>query len=65
MEAILRIFGYVKGHLRSKLVLDPAYRDWTGVKWREVGWKEFYLGAMEPIPPGAPIPLGNENQIIV
>jgi hypothetical protein len=46
-------------------VLDPAYRDWTGGKWREVNWKDFYPGTMEPIPPGAPIPLGNEAQISV
>jgi hypothetical protein len=65
MEAVLRIFGYVKGHLRSKLMLDPAYCDWTGVEWRKVDWKEFYSGAIEPIPPGAPVPLGNEAQINV
>jgi hypothetical protein len=32
--------------------------------WK-VGWKEFYLGAVEPIPPGALIPLGHEAQINV
>jgi hypothetical protein len=65
MEAVLHIFGYVKGHLWSKLVLDPAYRNWTGVDWREVDWKEFYPGAMEPIPPGTLIPVGNEAQLNV
>ena len=65
MAAVLRVFGYVKGHLRSKLVLDPAYRDWTNVEWYKADWKEFYPGAAEPIPPGAPEPLGEEVQVNV
>jgi len=64
MEAVLRIFGYVKGHLRSRLVFDPAYRDWTTVDWYDgADWKEFYPDAVELIPPGAPEALGNEVQI--
>jgi hypothetical protein len=63
MDTMLRIFGYVKGHLRSKLVLDPAYRDWTRIDWHVADWKEFYPDAAEPIPPGAPEPLGLEVQV--
>jgi hypothetical protein len=33
MDTVLRVFGYVKGHLQSKLVLDPAYCDWTHINW--------------------------------
>jgi hypothetical protein len=63
LDMLLRMFGYVKGHLRSKLVFDPAYRDWTQVDWNTADWKEFYPDAAEPIPPGAPEPLGNEVQL--
>jgi hypothetical protein len=33
MEAVLRMFGYLKGHMRSKLVFDPCYRDWHAIDW--------------------------------
>jgi hypothetical protein len=63
LMAVLHIFGYVKGHLRSKLVLDPGYRDWSFVDWVDADWKEFYPDATEPIPVNAPEPRGNEVQV--
>jgi hypothetical protein len=63
LMAVLHIFGYVKGHLRSKLVLDPAYRDWGSVDWVDAHWKEFYPDVAEPIPVNAPEPRGNEVQV--
>ena len=63
METVLRMFGYVKSHLQSKLVLYPAYRSWLHIDWHKADWKEFYPDAAEPIPPGAPEPLGNEIQL--
>jgi hypothetical protein len=63
MMAVLHIFGYVKGHMRSKIVFDPAYRDWNHIDWVEADWKEFYPNATEPIPPNMPEPRGNEVQI--
>ena len=47
METLLRIFGYVMGHLRSKLVLDTAYRDWTHLDWHLADRKEFYPDAAD------------------
>jgi len=53
----LHIFGYVKGHLNSKVVLNPAYWMWSHIDWHEeTEWKEFYLDAAEPIPPNTPEP---------
>jgi hypothetical protein len=63
MQALLRVFGYIKGRLNAKVVFDCAYRDWTKVDWHEGDWKLFYPDAEEPIPPRAPEPRGNEVQI--
>jgi len=64
MEAVLRIFGYIKGHLNSKVVFDPAYRNWTHINWHDdAEWKDFYPDAAEPMPPHAPEPRGKEVQI--
>jgi hypothetical protein len=35
MKAILHIFGYMKEHLRSKIVFYPGYHDWSFVDWLE------------------------------
>ena len=57
MVMVLHIFGYVKGHLNSKVVLNPAYWMWSHIDWHEeTEWKEFYLDAAEPIPPNTPEP---------
>jgi len=64
MVAVLRMFGYIKGHLNAKVVFDPAYRDWTTREWHDdADWKEFYPDASEPISPRMPEPLGNEVQV--
>jgi hypothetical protein len=64
MDAVLRIFGYIKSHDRSKLVLDWQYKDWSNVNWSEgADWKEFYPDAEEALPPGAPEPLGGDVQL--
>jgi len=64
MAAVRHIFGYVKGHLKAKVVFDPLYRDWMSIDWQDsADWKEFYPDAKEPISPKAPEPLGNEVQI--
>jgi len=63
MEAVLRIFGYIKGHLKAKVVFDPMYRDWTDREWTTADWKEFYPEAQEPISHKMPEPLGNEVQV--
>jgi hypothetical protein len=65
MDAVLRIFGYIKSHDRSRLVLDWQYRDWSNTNWSEgADWKEFYPDAEEALPPGAPEPLGGEMSFV-
>jgi len=63
MEAVLRIFGYIKGHLKAKVVFDPMYRNWTSQEWSHADWKEFYPDAQEPISHKMPEPLGNKVQV--
>jgi hypothetical protein len=66
MDAVLHIFGYIKSHDRSRLVLDWQYRDWSNTNWSEgADWKEFYPDAEEALPPGAPEPLGGDVQLNV
>jgi len=61
MEAVLHIFGYIKGHLNSKVVFDPAYRNWIHINWHDdAEWKEFYPGAAKPMLPLVPEPRGRE-----
>jgi len=64
MEAVLHIFSYIKGHLNSKVVFDPAYHNWMHINWHDdAEWKEFYPGATKPMLPLAPEPKGREVQI--
>jgi len=64
MTAVLHIFRYIKGHLNSKIVLNPAYQKWSHINWhKDAKWKEFYLDAAEPIPLHAPEPQGKDAQI--
>ena len=64
MAAVLHIFGYIKGHLNSKIVLNPAYQKWSHINWhKDAEWKEFYPDAAEPILPHAPKPQGKDVQI--
>jgi len=64
MVVVLHIFGYIKGHQNSKVVLDPTYRKWSHINWhKDAKWKEFYLDAAEPIPLHAPKPQGKDVQI--
>lgn len=62
LEQVFRIFGYLKGHARSKVVFDDCYVNW-GDKFAETNWEDFYPGAKEPVPANAPEPLGPEVQI--
>jgi len=42
MEAVLHIFGYIKGHLNLKVVFDLAYHNWMHIDWHDdAEWKDF------------------------
>ena len=59
MEAVMRVFAYLKRHTKSKLVLDSRPKDWSSKKWIQHDWKDFYPDAVEPVPPDMPPPWGN------
>ncbi len=63
LTGILRMFAYLKFHLRSKIVIDPFIRDWSSKEWTQPDWKDFYPDAQEIIPDNAPEPRGKPVQI--
>ena len=62
---VLRIFAYLKKHIRSRLVVNPCVINWNDLDWPETDWTEFYPEASETIPDNMPEPLGNPVQINV
>ena len=54
MVGVLWILAYLDHHIRSKIVADPKYCDWSHIAWTQAEWKEFYPNATEPIPHNAP-----------
>jgi hypothetical protein len=42
LENVLHIFAYFKKHLESKLVFDPARRDFANINLISHDWKLFY-----------------------
>jgi hypothetical protein len=64
MNEVLRILAYCKKHLQSKLVFDPAARDFNDTEWIGQDWKIFYPDIDgEVLPIGRPAPRGNPVQI--
>jgi hypothetical protein len=43
LTAVILAFGYVKKHLKSKLVIDAEPRDWSHLDWTSSYWKLFIL----------------------
>ena len=60
LDAVLRIYGYLKKKHNSRLVLDPTYPDIDMSVFKRCDWTEFYGQVEEPIPPNAPDPRGKE-----
>jgi len=54
LEAVYHIFLYLKGHENSRLVFDSAYPDVDDRRFATVDWLDFYLDAMDELPPGMP-----------
>ena len=59
-EAALYIMGYIKLRHSSRLAFDPSYPNIDHSNYWDCGWKDFYEGAEEAIPPNAPLPRGKE-----
>jgi hypothetical protein len=64
LEAMKRVFGYLKKFPKGKIVIDSSYRDnLKFVSKDHDGWKEFYPDASEEMPDGMPTPFGMKVQI--
>jgi len=61
----LRIFMRLKGHIKSKLVMDCRKRDMDQFNFLEYSWTRYYPCAAEVIPDDMPYPLGESVQITV
>jgi len=65
LDAVIRIFAYLKHHKNSKLVFDTCQRDFPESSFIQHDWTEMYPDATEDIPERYPVPLGNSAQINV
>ena len=61
----LRILMCLKGHTKSKFVMDCCKRDIDQFTFPEYNWTRYYPGAAEVIPDDMPCPLGELVQITV
>ena len=59
LNELFHLFGYLKSHDRSRIVLDASRPKIDESRFVKQDWTEFYRDAEEPIPPNAPEPRGN------
>ena len=64
LEAVYRIFAYLKKHNRSTMVFDDAEVEIDERMFTKVDWTEFYEEAEEEMPPGMPEPRGKPVHIL-
>jgi len=50
LQSVLRIFGYLKSHIRSHLVMDPKTHDWSDLEEESYDWVSQYPEASEVLP---------------
>ena len=64
LYTVLKILGYCKKHIGSRIVFDPVMKDFDDIVWTQHNWKEFYPDVnQEPLPPNMPAPRGKPVQI--
>jgi hypothetical protein len=63
LDAVFRIFTYLKAHNSSKLVLDPSTPNIDERHFTTYDWEDFYRGAKQTIPPNMPEPRGRGVEI--
>ena len=64
LKAMMRVFGYLKGYLKGKLVFDTNYLEVEDVEFIESAlWTEMYPGAEEEMPHDQPVPKMKEVEI--
>jgi hypothetical protein len=59
LNQLFHLFGYLKSHDRSRIVLDASRPKVDEQRFVKQDWTEFYRDAQEPIPQNAPEPRGN------
>ena len=60
LEAVFRIFPYLKIKNNSRMILDPTYFAIDMKDFKQCDWTDFYPDAVELIPPNAHDPRGRE-----
>jgi hypothetical protein len=63
LDAVFRIFSYLKTKTNARLVLDPTYADIDYEAFQKQNWCEFYGNAKEQVPANAPPPRGKPVEI--
>ncbi|MGH3053464.1 MAG: reverse transcriptase domain-containing protein, partial [Gaiellaceae bacterium] len=63
LRNVLRIFAYLKSHVRSRLVMDFVPRKWGGISFVTHDWTSQYYGVEELIPPDMPEPCGKSLDV--
>lgn len=63
LEAVFRIYAYLKIKHNSRMVFDPTYPVINMTAFKDCDWKDFYGDVKEAIPPNAPPPRGKEVDI--
>jgi hypothetical protein len=63
LQAIFRIFLYLKTKTNARLVLDPTYADIDYASFPQENWNEFYGDAKEHMPTNTPPPRGKPVEI--
>jgi hypothetical protein len=58
LDALIRVFGYVKKHPDGRIIVDPKPPDTSTYTFTPHNWTEFYPDAAEEIPPDMPTPKG-------
>jgi hypothetical protein len=66
LDAMKRVFGYLKKFQKGKIIVDSSYRAHSIVKITNYdNWKEFYPDAFEELPHHMPTPFGKKARITV
>ena len=58
MDAMIRVFGYLKKTKGAKILFDPRQPDYSSFKFQQHKWEGVYAGAREEIDPSFPTPKG-------
>ena len=65
LKRVLRIFGYLKHHLKARILIDLDEPNYDGVDFLDHDWTETYPDAAEDIPDDMPKPVTRPVSITV